>query len=166
MTKKMGRKTRCTRALCREAEKAASLGLSYTLIAQFIGVHHSQIYRWIDRGKREKTGIHKEFCEAIKRGEGKCAALNMATIQKAARGGQWTAAAWVMERRFSYSVGVDHEHIDPGDSQQGDDHYDTEEGMDELADDLEALGPDLLAKAAKRSPRVRRLLAEVLKETE
>ena len=163
---KVGRKTRCTTALCREAEKAASLGLSYPLIAQFVGVSHSTIYKWIDRGKRERTGIYKEFIEAIKRGEGKCAALNMATIQKAARGGQWTAAAWVMERRFSYSVGVDHEHIDPGDSQQGDDHYDTEEGMDDLAEDLEALGPELLAKAAKRSPRVRRLLAEVLKETE
>ena len=163
---KVGRKTRCTAALCREAEKAALLGLSYPLIAQFVGVSHTTIYNWIDRGKRERTGIFREFIESIKRGEGKCAALNMATIQKAARGGQWTAAAWVMERRFSYSVGVDHEHIDPGDTQQGDDHWDTEEGMDELAEDLEALGPDLLAKMAKRSPRVRRLLAEVLKESE
>tara|TARA_R110000824_G_scaffold382310_1_gene575481 strand:+ start:213 stop:641 length:429 start_codon:yes stop_codon:yes gene_type:complete len=139
------------------------LGLSHTLIARYLGINRSTIYKWIERGKREKTGIYKEFIDAIKSGEGKCAALNMATIQKAARGGQWTAAAWVMERRFSYSVGVDHEHLDPGTENQGDDHWETEEGMDELAEDLEALGPDLLAKIADRSPRVRRLLAEVLK---
>ena len=164
---KVGRRTRCTAALCREAEKAASLGLSYPLIAQYIGVHHSTIYNWIDRGKRERTGIYKEFIDAIKKGEGKCAALNMATIQKAARGGQWAAAAWVMERRFSYSVGVDHESLPIENAlEESPEYWESEDGMDELANDLESLGPDLINRIAARSPRIRELLIESLKDSE
>lgn len=160
----MSRRTRCTKAICRDAEKAAALGLSHPLIAKFIGVHHSQVYRWIQRGERERTGIYFEFCEAVKRGEGKCAALNMATIQKAARGGQWTAAAWVMERRFGYSVGQDPEPAPIEEmGEETADHWQTEEGIADLAADLEQLGPDVLARIAEKHPRVRELLRESLK---
>ena len=160
----MSRRTRCTKAICRDAEKAAALGLSHPLIAKFIGVHHSQVYRWIQRGERERTGIYFEFCEAVKRGEGKCAALNMATIQKAARSGQWTAAAWVMERRFGYSVGQDPEPAPIEEmSEETADHWQTEEGIADLAADLEQLGPDVLAQIAEKHPRVRELLRESLK---
>jgi transposase len=160
----VSRRTRCTKAICREAEKAAALGLSHPLIAKFIGVHHSQVYRWIQRGERERTGIYFEFCEAVKRGEGKCAALNMATIQKAARGGQWTAAAWVMERRFGYSVGLEAEPAPVEDAvEEGPDHWQTEQGLADLAADLEQLGPDVLARIAGSHPRVRELLVESLK---
>lgn len=163
----MGRKTRCTKAICREAEKAAALGLSHPLIARFIGVHHSQVYRWIERGKREKTGIYFEFCESIKRGEGKCAAMNMATIQKAARSGQWAAAAWVMERRFNYSTGQDPEPAPVDDVAEEDaDHWQTEEGIADLAAELEQLGPDVLALIAERHPRIRDLLRESLKDSD
>ena len=160
----MSRRTRCTKAICRDAEKAAALGLSHPLIAKFIGVHHSTIYNWIERGQRERTGIYFEFSEAVKRGEGKCAALNMATIQKAARGGQWTAAAWVMERRFGYSVGQDPEPAPIDDlAEETADHWQTEEGIADLAADLEQLGPDVLARIAEKHPRVRELLQESLK---
>jgi hypothetical protein len=160
----MSRRTRCTKAICRDAEKAAALGLSHPLIAKFIGVHHSTIYNWIERGQRERAGIYFEFSEAVKRGEGKCAALNMATIQKAARGGQWTAAAWVMERRFGYSVGLEAEPAPPEDTvEEGPDHWETEQGLADLAADLEQLGPDVLARIAGSHPRVRELLVESLK---
>jgi len=160
----MGRRTRCTKAICRDAEKAAALGLSHPLIGKFIGVSHSTIYNWINRGKSEQSGIYREFLEAVKRGEGKCAALNMATIQKAARGGQWTAAAWVMERRFGYSVGQDPEPAPIDDlAEESADHWQTEEGLADLAADLEGIGPDVLARIAENHPRIRELLRESLK---
>lgn len=160
----VSRRTRCTKAICREAEKAAALGLSHPLIGKFIGVSHSTIYNWIRQGQSEQSGIHREFFESIKRGEGKCAALNMATIQKAARGGQWTAAAWVMERRFGYSVGLEAEPAPIDDlAEESADHWQTEEGLADLAADLEGIGPDVLARIAENHPRIRELLRESLK---
>ena len=158
------RRSRCTKAICQQAEKAASLGLSHPLIGKFIGVSHTTIYNWIRRGQSEQSGVHREFLESIKRGEGRCAALNMATIQKSARGGQWKAAAWVMERRFGYSVGLDAEPIPIDDAvDEGPDHWETEQGLADLAADLEQLGPDVLARIAGSHPRVRELLVESLK---
>jgi hypothetical protein len=160
----MSRRTRCTKAICRDAEKAAALGLSHPLIAKFIGVSHTTIYNWIRRGQSEQSGIYREFLESVKRGEGKCAALNMATIQKAARSGQWTAAAWVMERRFGYSVGQDPEPAPIEEmSEETADHWQTEEGIADLAADLEQLGPDVLARIAENHPRIREMLRESLK---
>ena len=160
----MSRRTRCTKAICREAEKAAALGLSHPLIGKFIGVSHTTIYNWIRRGQSEQSGIYREFLESVKRGEGKCAALNMATIQKAARSGQWTAAAWVMERRFGYSVGLEAEPAPIDDlAEESADHWQTEEGLADLAADLEGIGPDVLARIAENHPRIRELLRESLK---
>ena len=159
------RRTRCTRAICREAEKAAALGLSHPLIAKFIGVSHQSVYNWMRRGQADQSGIYRQFFESVKRGEGKCAALNMATIQKAARSGQWTAAAWVMERRFGYSVGQDPEPPPLHEDEESQpEHWDSVEGMEALALDLEQIGPEVLARIAEQHPRIRALFLESIKD--
>jgi hypothetical protein len=70
-----------------------------------------------------------------------------------------------MERRFGYSVGLDAEPIPIDDAvEEGPDHWETEQGLADLAADLEQLGPDVLARIAGSHPRVRELLVELGEE--
>jgi type II secretory pathway component PulJ len=57
------------------------------------------------RGAEEdEDGMFSQFYQAVKQSEGHAAASCMARIVKAAEGGQWQSAAWIMERRFGYSA--------------------------------------------------------------
>ena len=79
------------------------LGLTIELAANYAGVGKSTVYRWLSRGD-EEDGQYREFRDAVKEAEGICAAQCMARILKAAEGGSWQSAAWIMERRFGYSA--------------------------------------------------------------
>ena len=79
------------------------LGLTYELAASYAGVNVRSIYGWMQRGRDEGEGQYFQFLQAVNQAEGACAAICMGRIQKAAEGGSWQAAGWIMERRYGYS---------------------------------------------------------------
>ena len=83
---------------------AIKLGLTYELAASYAGTDVRTFYAWMKRGAEEEEGIYSQFYHAVKQSEGHAAASCMARIVKAAEGGQWQSAAWIMERRFGYSA--------------------------------------------------------------
>ena len=83
---------------------AIKLGLTYELAASYAGIDVRTFYAWMKRGAEEDDTIFSQFYHAVKQSEGHAAASCMARIVKAAEGGQWQSAAWIMERRFGYSA--------------------------------------------------------------
>ena len=99
----MGRPSKLTEETRARFIKGLKLGLTYELAASYAGVDVRTVYGWLQRGKQETDTIYSQLVHAVKESEGTCAAACMARIQKAAEGGQWQAAGWIMERRFGYS---------------------------------------------------------------
>jgi transposase len=77
------------------------LGLSNKLAAQYAGVSESTFYAWRQRGQAGEPE-YLELLESIKRAEAQSAAQCLAVIKKAAHDGNWTSAAWLLERRHGY----------------------------------------------------------------
>ena len=108
------------------------LGLTYADAAQAAGIHRSTFHRWIAKGKSAKSGVYRDFCDALDKANAEAQVLNAKIIHDSARGGQpiketrtvtradgsqeitvtektalpdWRAAALILERRFSESWG-------------------------------------------------------------
>ena len=96
----MARPTKLTPETQERFLEGLRMGLTMELSSNFAGVDVRTVYGWIQRGKREGDGIFFQFSQALKKAEGECAAVCMRRIQEAADKGQWTASAWIMERRF------------------------------------------------------------------
>lgn len=94
-----GRKTKLTQDLIQEAEKLLRAGNYASTVCSYLGIHESTWYRWMEEGKEAKSGIKKEFCEAIKRAETTAEIRNVNLIQKAAEE-DWRAAMTYLERKF------------------------------------------------------------------
>ena len=134
----MGRPTKLNAEVSERFLNGLKLGLTYELAASYAGVNVRRIYGWMQRGRDEDDGDYFQFLQSVKQAEGACAAICMGRIQKAAEGGSWQAAGWIMERRYGYS------------QQQ-------QIKVDTLDDELEGV-EDIIAKVAE--------VAEVLRSTE
>ncbi len=120
----MARPSKLTPAVRARLLEASRLGLTRKLAAAYAGVDVSTVYRYLEKGRKARRGQFREFYDAVKRAESEGAAESMQVIGDAARGsktvvqcpecesdvelvrpGQWTAAAWILERRHGYRKG-------------------------------------------------------------
>lgn len=81
--------------------EASRLGMTYALTAAYAGISESSLYKWLALG-REGSPEHVAFAEAVDDNQSRGAAQLLARIHQAAQGGQWQAAAWMLERRHGY----------------------------------------------------------------
>ncbi|EHF02192.1 hypothetical protein HMPREF1008_00898 [Olsenella sp. oral taxon 809 str. F0356] len=85
-------------------DKAAELkrgGLSNKDICHALGITEMTWYRWLDK---PTTKLHRAFCESIKKAEADYKAELLESILATAtreKNPQWTAAAWLLERKYS-----------------------------------------------------------------
>jgi len=115
----MGRPSKITAKHVNDAEVARRLGLTMELTADYIGVDRATVYLWRSRGQRgdrHPEDLWRRFYDALKRGTAQGAALAAAQVQKAARGGQWQAAAWQLERMHGYRANSSPEEPPPEDA--------------------------------------------------
>ena len=82
--------------------RAVRLGATHALAAQAGGIGRRTLYDWLERGKQAPHGVYREFHDAFNHAEASGAEMALAVIAKAARGGQWQAAGWLLERRYGY----------------------------------------------------------------
>jgi transposase len=68
--------------------------------ARSAGVSEATFYRWMSRGERAKSGIYRDFHEAVRRAEADAEVHAVAVIRKEIADGDWRAAATFLERRF------------------------------------------------------------------
>lgn len=98
---KRGRKSKLTPELIEEAYKLIKSGLDFKTTAWYLGISESAFYKWMREGEKEESGLKKQFFQSIKKAESEAIARNVMLIQKHAQEGNWQAAAWWLERRYS-----------------------------------------------------------------
>ena len=93
VTKRLpGRPEKYSQAIKEKICYFIGLGVTKLLAAQAAGIGRSTLYEWLD--------TKQDFYEAVMKAEGEAAARWNGVIEKAAREGNWTAAAWKLERLY------------------------------------------------------------------
>ena len=97
---KMARRAKLTKELIEEAYKLVSEGNYDKDVYPILGIGEVTWYRWLREGEKAKSGLKRQFWQAIKKAEKEAIVKNVGVIQKAAEQGNWQAAAWWLERRY------------------------------------------------------------------
>ena len=104
----MARPTKFTQATVERLIQAIRLGATYELASKSAGISYQTFNEW-RAGRLFPKGTtadqKREFVEAIEKAEGDAAVQWLAKIEKAASDGEWTAAAWKLERRYPNEYG-------------------------------------------------------------
>ena len=82
-------------------------GLCDADIIAAIGVHPSTFYRWLKDGEEAKSGVKRALYDNLKKAEAQYKRGLLTTIKSAAesRAQFWTAAAWLLERKYPMEYG-------------------------------------------------------------
>ncbi|MFP5109653.1 hypothetical protein ACSU6B_23285 [Neobacillus sp. C211] len=96
-----GRKSKLTPALIKDAEKLLKGGNYVETVCEFLGINKSTWYRWLAEGENAKSGLKREFRNAIKKAEAEAEIRLITDLQKIAEADQkWQALAWMLERKY------------------------------------------------------------------
>lgn len=101
----MGRPTKLTPEVQQRIVQAIGLGATYELAAQYGGVSYDTFNEWMKKAAGGANGIYRQLSEAVQKAEGVAVVGWLAKIEKAASDGEWTAAAWKLERRYPHDYG-------------------------------------------------------------
>ena len=98
----MGRPTKCTPKVIATITRVVGNNGTYELAAKAAGVTYESMRQWMLRGA---TGDepYLGFLVALQKAEADAAERCLARIDTAARKGNWTADAWLLERRHGYT---------------------------------------------------------------
>jgi hypothetical protein len=94
----MGRPTKFAPDVAGKIAQLVEVGNVASVAAQAVGVGPATFYRWMERGKRQRRGVFREFRESIQRARAQ-AKGRMVTIVSLAAEKDWRAAAHFLERR-------------------------------------------------------------------
>ena len=114
----MPAKLKLTRKLVDQIVDLKRDGLCDADIIAAIGVHPSTFYRWLKEGEDAKSGVKRALYEEIKKAEAYYKKSLLTTIKDAAmsRAQYWTAAAWLLERKYPMEYGKMERKADEGDN--------------------------------------------------
>ena len=103
----MPAKSKLTRALVEQIVELKRDGLCDADIIAAIGVHQATFYRWLKEGEDAKSGVKRALYEDLKKAESEYKRRLLTTINGAAesRAQYWTAAAWLLERKYPMEYG-------------------------------------------------------------
>lgn len=101
----MARPTKLTAEVSERIVRAIRAGNYPEVAARHAAVHPSTYYRWMERGELEgeapEDDPYRHFRSEVERAIADAEAAEVGLVVKAARDGDWRAAAWLLERRFS-----------------------------------------------------------------
>lgn len=88
-------------------------GLSNHDICCAVGIHEATLYRWIGNPRNK---LQRALCERLKKAESDYKLALLGTIRSAAmaRHQYWTAAAWLLERKYPDEYGKAERQRDDG----------------------------------------------------
>ena len=93
-----GRKTKLTPELQDKIVSAIRAGNYAMVAAEYAGISTTTFYRWLQQGAEAKSGIYKDFRDAVKKAESDAEVRAVAIIQKHMEG-NWQAAMTYLERK-------------------------------------------------------------------
>jgi len=97
-----GRPSKLTPEIQEKIVQALVLGNHRQDAAAYAGIDATTFRRWLIRGLQEKEGPHAEFRQAVLEAEARAKITAMGCITKAARDGDWKAAAWWLQKLFPH----------------------------------------------------------------
>ena len=100
----MARPAKLTPELTEEITTYIRDGNSPTVSATLVGISPSTYFNWMSKGSNLEPRF-MEFLESIKRANAQSIVNQVAHIARAADGGNWRAAAWLLERKAPESFG-------------------------------------------------------------
>lgn len=95
----IGRPTKFTQETKDKILMAIRKGAPYELACNYARIDITTLYNWRDKAEIDKEPTYIEFFKDLKEAEGLTALKWLDKIDKAMDEGQWTAAAWKLERR-------------------------------------------------------------------
>jgi transposase len=97
-------KPKLTYELIDTAQSLKADGLSNKDICLALGIHESTFYRWL---QNPTTKLQRELNESLKKAESEYKQTLLNTIRRAALKNEcnWTAAAWLLERKYPDEFG-------------------------------------------------------------
>lgn len=100
----MARRAKLTQEMVDQAIRLKADGLSNGDIICALGIHESTFYRWVGEPKNR---LQRELSEGLKKEEAEFKHTLLTTIRAAAlaRNQYWTAAAWLLERKYPDEYG-------------------------------------------------------------
>ena len=100
----MARPTKLTAEVSEKIVRAIRAGNYPEVAAGHAGIHAATYYRWMERGELEgdapEDDPYRQFRAEVERALADSEAAEVGLVVKAARDGDWRAAAWLLERRF------------------------------------------------------------------
>jgi transposase len=100
-----GRPSKLTAENAQRIADLVRVGNYLETAAAAANVHRVTLHRWLRRGQEEESGLYREFLESVEKAQAEAESRDVALIAKAARDGNWQAAAWRLERRFPRKYG-------------------------------------------------------------
>ncbi len=101
----MARPSKLTAEVSEKIVRAIRAGNYPEVAAGHAGIHPATYYRWMERGALEGDAAeddpYRRFRSEVDRALSDAEATEVGLIVKAARDGDWRAAAWLLERRFA-----------------------------------------------------------------
>lgn len=94
-----GRKTKLTEEVQKRFLDAIRAGNYYEPACHYAGIDYSTFRRWMQKGEEQRSGVFREFCEAVKRAEAE-SEMRMVTLWQKQAVDNWQAARDFLERRF------------------------------------------------------------------
>jgi DNA invertase Pin-like site-specific DNA recombinase len=82
----MARRTKLTPERQQRIVTLLAAGNPVETAAEAAGVAKATVYRWLERGEREKSGAHCDFRDAVTRARAEAEARNVAVLQQVAIG--------------------------------------------------------------------------------
>jgi hypothetical protein len=97
-----GRPSKLTPEIQERVVQALTLGNHRQDAAAYVGLHPRTLRRWLLRGLDETEGPYADFLRAVVEAEARAKITAMGCITKAARDGDWKAAAWWLQKKFPH----------------------------------------------------------------
>jgi transposase len=112
----MARPTLLTKELIADAEKVVARSWCFESASTLLGIDRRTLGRWVREGTRElrrrsqgegdpSKDLHVELAVTVRMAMVNQAAECLSLIKAAAAGGDWRAAAWILERRWPEDFG-------------------------------------------------------------
>ena len=98
-------KLKLTKATHKKITRSIREGHFTVVAAQLAGISETTLYRWLDAGREAKTGVYREFWEAVEQAKAQAEAKYLTAVRMIAHDAKHRdrlrAATWWLERRHA-----------------------------------------------------------------
>lgn len=129
--------------------QAIRAGNYVTVAVDYAGIDRSTFYRWMERGRQQRTGMYHDFHQAVRQAESFAEVRAVAILQSEMKE-NWRAALSYLERKFPdrWATGAQqHKHVQASDSEPN-----HERTLDERIAHYESVFDRLSGGASHNSP--------------